>query len=945
MTSVAMSLLANTRHGTKSATMTPETRAPSLLIRQDSLSGRTMRNGKNIDVGGVKPLVSRTEIQCGRPGNVRTNAGKPTYKSQEEQYQEIQELRRDLGELRVENSSLKTRSRRLEEDLLRRDRQIEQLMDPAKNDEARRKLTDKGASLVSSLKLRVSRLEATLKEKEAELGKLQASTKATALNEMKIEAETYYQEVVRLRNQLNIVQQQQQQQQQFQHYQKPSQQSSPHHQNSHHLQPPSPQQDPKVLSPSHWSNMRGEQDNREGMPHRRDGGDVQESPTTGLQQALTQLEEENAQLGHQLSSLTEEKDKLMADLERVLGLSEDVKNNYEGVSRAELIREVERGHDEVNRWEAQHTQLTEALSRRNDIAGDNSAFFQARLAELQGREVEWERERSSLRELINTLKDDRIFYMDTAQKKDSELESLRSEIQGLQQEILVLHDAQRKRNERPSGTMAQRSARGSGKQISSGSSSDANTPTRRVRPSSARPPAPGTRPQRSPKSSSEPREIPPPNRTRRIPTQQSPTKLPPTKSPPKASSSSSTSSPSKGSPGIMRGSVHTTKSGSSNRKPTTSSSASTPKASPYGSPKHSSIGRASSSSASSKTPTPIASPRKNAASMSPHRKSVGASPQHRVTGSASPQPRSAGPASAKPSTSRSSSRTSTPSSSAKSSPCKANTTSKSPSKVPKPKVGTSPSKRREESASPARTPKSSNKQETIRESSAFTIVAAASPSCHTRASSLSTRSGKADIQDHAYHSFTHISSLQHLYQSEDTQTPYKKEEDERVLAEILFQQETFSNSEASDAPLLARQRTMTLSIHEDVSPANTEAENTEFEHASGSNSLIRQNTVTLSKTEDEDTSAQCCEKEFRQDTITGGEEESLCQEKNDSDRIKQSTDVSSSGVSRQGSEVRSVFLCWLLVETLCCRDDDWITVVHKYCTSLTISTLVEVHGN
>ncbi|KAG7162115.1 E3 ubiquitin-protein ligase rnf213-alpha-like [Homarus americanus] len=437
--------------------------------------------------------------------------------------------------------------------------------------------------------------------------------------------------------------------------------------------------------------------------------------------------------------------------------------------------------------------------------------------------------------------------------------------------------------------MAQRSARGSGKQISSGSSSDANTPTRRVRPSSARPPAPGTRPQRSPKSSSEPREIPPPNRTRRIPTQQSPTKLPPTKSPPKASSSSSTSSPSKGSPGIMRGSVHTTKSGSSNRKPTTSSSASTPKASPYGSPKHSSIGRASSSSASSKTPTPIASPRKNAASMSPHRKSVGASPQHRVTGSASPQPRSAGPASAKPSTSRSSSRTSTPSSSAKSSPCKANTTSKSPSKVPKPKVGTSPSKRREESASPARTPKSSNKQETIRESSA--------------------------------------------------------EEDERVLAEILFQQETFSNSEASDAPLLARQRTMTLSIHEDVSPANTEAENTEFEHASGSNSLIRQNTVTLSKTEDEDTSAQCCEKEFRQDTITGGEEESLCQEKNDSDRIKQSTDVSSSGVSRQGSEVRSVFLCWLLVETLCCRDDDWITVVHKYCTSLTISTLVEVHGN
>ncbi|MPC91671.1 IQ domain-containing protein E [Portunus trituberculatus] len=51
---------------------------------------------------------------------------------QEEQYQEIQELRQGLGHLREENSTLRTRSRRLEEDLARRDRQIQQLMDPTK---------------------------------------------------------------------------------------------------------------------------------------------------------------------------------------------------------------------------------------------------------------------------------------------------------------------------------------------------------------------------------------------------------------------------------------------------------------------------------------------------------------------------------------------------------------------------------------------------------------------------------------------------------------------------------------------------------------------------------------------------------------------------------------------------------------------------------------------
>lgn len=36
----------------------------------------------DIDVAGVKPLVNQREIHCVRPGNLRPNAGKPTYKSQ-----------------------------------------------------------------------------------------------------------------------------------------------------------------------------------------------------------------------------------------------------------------------------------------------------------------------------------------------------------------------------------------------------------------------------------------------------------------------------------------------------------------------------------------------------------------------------------------------------------------------------------------------------------------------------------------------------------------------------------------------------------------------------------------------------------------------------------------------------------------------------------------------
>lgn len=69
----------------------------------------------------------------------------------------------------------------------------------------------------------------------------------------------------------------------------------------------------------------GREGGREGTQDRRGGGDGQESPTTGLRHAVSLLEEENARLGQQVSVLVSEKEKLAADLERVLGLTEEVK--------------------------------------------------------------------------------------------------------------------------------------------------------------------------------------------------------------------------------------------------------------------------------------------------------------------------------------------------------------------------------------------------------------------------------------------------------------------------------------------------------------------------------------------------------------------------------------------------------------------------------------------
>ena len=53
-------------------------------------------------------------------------------------------------------------------------------------------------ALVSTLKVRIASLEASLRAKEAELLRLQTSVKATTVNELMIEARTYQQEVSRV---------------------------------------------------------------------------------------------------------------------------------------------------------------------------------------------------------------------------------------------------------------------------------------------------------------------------------------------------------------------------------------------------------------------------------------------------------------------------------------------------------------------------------------------------------------------------------------------------------------------------------------------------------------------------------------------------------------------------------------------------------------------------
>ncbi|XP_030634911.1 IQ domain-containing protein E [Chanos chanos] len=146
-------------------------------------------------LGMKKPRHSRSASNGYVPGT-------PDYKEKEDMYDEIIDLKKTVQALRAEAEKMKVKLRRLEEENTKKDRQIEQLLDPNKGSEFTRGLVDRraeGSTVINGLKQKILRLEQQYKEKESALSKLQSELKTTDTEELKITAETYYAEVQRLR--------------------------------------------------------------------------------------------------------------------------------------------------------------------------------------------------------------------------------------------------------------------------------------------------------------------------------------------------------------------------------------------------------------------------------------------------------------------------------------------------------------------------------------------------------------------------------------------------------------------------------------------------------------------------------------------------------------------------------------------------------------------------
>ncbi|XP_071427639.1 IQ domain-containing protein E isoform X2 [Pithys albifrons albifrons] len=145
-------------------------------------------------LGMKKPKHSRSSSNGYIPGT-------PDYKEKEDMYDEIIELKKTIQAQKNEGDRMKTKLRRLEEENNRKDKQIEQLLDPSRASELARALSEKKSDngwVVNGLKQKIVKLEHQCKEKDNTINEFQADMKTSNLEEVRLAMETYYEEVHRL---------------------------------------------------------------------------------------------------------------------------------------------------------------------------------------------------------------------------------------------------------------------------------------------------------------------------------------------------------------------------------------------------------------------------------------------------------------------------------------------------------------------------------------------------------------------------------------------------------------------------------------------------------------------------------------------------------------------------------------------------------------------------
>ncbi|XP_066417129.1 IQ domain-containing protein E isoform X3 [Molothrus aeneus] len=173
----------------------------SHALKSDADTGHVRGN-----ISSSTPEYLKEALGMKKPKHARSSSngyipGTPDYKEKEDMYDEIIELKKTIQAQKNEGDRMKTKLRRLEEENNRKDKQIEQLLDPSRGSELARawseKKTDNGW-VVTGLKQKIVKLEEQCKEKDSSVNESQADMRTSSLEEVRLAMETYYEEVHRL---------------------------------------------------------------------------------------------------------------------------------------------------------------------------------------------------------------------------------------------------------------------------------------------------------------------------------------------------------------------------------------------------------------------------------------------------------------------------------------------------------------------------------------------------------------------------------------------------------------------------------------------------------------------------------------------------------------------------------------------------------------------------
>ncbi|XP_061456312.1 IQ domain-containing protein E isoform X2 [Rhineura floridana] len=359
-------------------------------------------------LSGSTPEYLKEALGMRKPKHARSASsgyipGTPDYKEKEDMYDEIIELKKTIQAQKCEADRMKTKLRRLEEENNRKDKQIEQLLDPSRCSEfgwVRTEQKSDTSLMLNGLKQKILKLEQQCKEKDNTINKLQTDVKSTNVEEMRISLQTYYEEIQRLQT---LLAKSKAVQRKYYRYQVKDQEEEENIERSE----------------------EEEREREKGLCHQRKTGGLwsSRSPESKQQKVLSTAV---LQLSRSIKELQDENRELKADLDHALSGSpaSSKAKNYTEWSRQRLVRRISKLEKKMDEMQNSRLQLSETYT---------PPLVFAPLDQSVAKECDLLEECERLRRVVNKLKGQRVVLQNQLAVKEEEIQKLTEKVRKLEE--------------------------------------------------------------------------------------------------------------------------------------------------------------------------------------------------------------------------------------------------------------------------------------------------------------------------------------------------------------------------------------------------------------------------------------------------------------------------------------------------------------------------------